>query len=312
MPELSNKLINKPPVKFSEIQKKGKTELDFVFSGLLAGSTGLLVGAGGAGKSFFAMGLAASIATGRWAPGACTLGFIPQIAGHVAYFNLEDPQVIIENRLYDLMQHFADDADAIEMLEQNLDILPLAGSLLAIADKNGADQFVVAEIKEFLRSKNTRLMIIDTVSRSHRMDENDNSQMALFNQILTNIAEETGAAILAIHHVNKQALSTNKNQEIEGGIRGASALKDNARWVGYLSNLSEEECGKLYDPNFTGYISSDHRKKYAKFEIAKSNYKMAEEVKYFRRAAGGVLLPASLSPDSRAASKGIFTPRKAA
>lgn len=46
-------------------------------------------------------------------------------------------------------------------------------------------------------------MVLGTLSRTHRLDENSNGNMAALVACLEHLALETGASVLSLHHVGK-------------------------------------------------------------------------------------------------------------
>ena len=297
--DLSSPFEKISPFNVYDVMSRGKIELDFVYSGVLAKSIGLLVGQGGSGKSYFMMQAAVAIATGDFAPTECTFGWEPNKIGRSVYLNLEDPPEVVHNRLNDLYSRFGKNEQAIELINQNFQMWPLSGNGFYLLDeKTGRNHRVIDEIKERLGGNNpARFCCLDTISRSFRGDENSNSLAAEFIEILTEVAVDSGCAIVAVHHVSKAAVGANarddKTADSASASRGASALTSNARWVGYLSNMNDAQCKSLIDPDSGVYgevIGERHRKKYAQFSVAKSNYKEVEDSYWLKRTEGGILI----------------------
>lgn len=254
-----------PLINLRSAFKEEPSSPDFILPGFLAGTVGALIAPGGTGKSIFALQIACSIACAT----ANTLGFNSQKAGKVAYLNLEDPATELERRLFYLGTHFSEETK--EQIISNLTLDARMGASLDLLTNEGRTALLkLAESK--------RLLIIDTLSRVHRLQENDNSAMVEVISMLDSITKETGAAILYLHHTSKAAVLAG-----QGGLaqaaRGASALVDNARWCSNLRSMSEEEA--------TAYSIPD-RKNFVKYEIGKQNYGQADDDRWFERGRGGV------------------------
>jgi regulatory protein RepA len=169
-------------------------ELDFVLPAFLAGTVGALVSPGGAGKSFFAleaaMGIACTVAGGD------LLSLEPRHHGPVYYFAAEDPETALIRRVHAIGGYLHPDART--SIAENLAIEPIIGSMLNIADDRQRREIIE-------RCVGVRLIVLDTLSRIHQLDENSNRDMARLISILENIAVETGASVLFLHHSSKAA-----------------------------------------------------------------------------------------------------------
>ncbi len=151
--------------------------LDFVLPGLLAGTMGVLVSPGGAGKSMLALGLAVSVAAGRdcWQ----LAGEDPQ-AGGVLFVSAEDPAVILARRLHALRDSEPvpfGDAEAMARLR----IKAVHGHGWSLGAWDGA-QFTASEglrtLARELDEFRPRLLVFDTLNRVLAgISENDNGAM---------------------------------------------------------------------------------------------------------------------------------------
>lgn len=223
--------------------------LKFVFDGLLNGTVGVLAAAGGSGKSFFALQLASQIASG-----ANLTGFQDLEIGKVIYLSLEDGANVIHNRI----STFIDKVNDKNQLVKNLNILDFVGDRFNINDQNQTFDDVI------LLAKDAKLVIVDTLSRAHDLDENSNNQMAELLLKLEKLAAETGAAFLLLHHINKAGVANTAS-----AARGASSLIDNARYACSLKINKDDEI---------------------EFESTKLNHAKKREKLVFRRGEGGHLV----------------------
>jgi regulatory protein RepA len=254
------------PLRLADYYSQTPPPFDFILPAFLLGTVGLMIGPGGSGKSMLALQLAHSVATGQSGLGI-ECGPTP---ARVVILNGEDPAQVIHHRAHAIGTRLS----ASERIEadENLKIYECVGSIKNIFD----EEFLQATIK---KCTDARLVIIDTLRRFHAGEENDNGQMSALIGRLEMIAKQTGAAVLAIHHVGKQ--SNDPKAPAQSG-RGASALTDNSRFVGSVRKMTAEE-GKTL-----GVAEADVHK-YLGYEVSKQNYSAQPVPIWLRRGEGGVL-----------------------
>jgi regulatory protein RepA len=254
-------------------------ELDFILPGFLSGTVGALVAPGATGKSFFALEAAMAIACS--AAGGDIIKIQPPRSGRVVYLAGEDPAPAIIRRIHAIGKHL--DLKARASIAENLFIEPLMGSRLNIMNE--------AHIKRIIEySIGTRLIVFDTLSRFHQLNENSNGDMTGLISTLEYIASKTGASILFLHHVNKSSARAGQGDQ-QQSARGASALIDNARWCGFVAKMTEGESERFSDgPSVIG----DRRSYFVRFGISKQNYDATPIDRWYQRHEGGVLLPVQL------------------
>jgi hypothetical protein len=255
---------------------------DFVLPGFLAGTVGALVAPGATGKSFLALQLAATIACD--VAGGNTLGLDIKHSGNVTYFNGEDPVPEITRRVHALGSHL--DESARDAVAQRLTIEPVSGSMLDIMNERHRERII-----EYCAD--ARLIIFDTLSRIHTLDENDNGAMSHVISTLEHIAKRTGASVMFLHHVSK-ATALSGLADLQQASRGASALIDNARWCGYVARMTEKEAEKLSDRIDRKPIDKDQAGRYVRFGLSKQNYGELQLAKWLERTKGGILKPCYL------------------
>lgn len=221
-------------------------EQDFILPGFLAGTVGALVAPGSTGKSMLALQLACAVASDQ--PTANTTGLDIQRHGGVLYLNLEDPPSEIQRRLHALGSRF--DTDTRKSIAAGLTLSARMGVLTDVMD----DSFLTALLKA---ARGKRLVIIDTLSRCHRLDENDNGAMSELVARLEKVVRQTGAGLLYLHHTSKAAALAGQGNMAQAA-RGASSLTDNARWCGNLLKMTSEEAKTLKIPG-GGTIGEERR-----------------------------------------------------
>lgn len=256
-------------------------ELDFILPGLKRGTVGALVSPGGVGKSYWSIGLALSVAQKN---GTDLTGLNPS-PGRIFLAAAEDPEDVLAQRLqaYKPMLPTRGNLDA-------LDIRSLAGHRPK-ADEGQVparldlmDETVYAALAA--AAGGYRLIILDTLTRFHNLDENSAPDMKRLLEQLERLAAETGAAVLFLHHTSKSSI-LNGQGAMQQAARGSSVLTDNARWVAFLAPMSGSEA-RSYGINDTEMAN------YVRFNISKQNYGAARADQWYRREAGGALQPVDL------------------
>jgi RecA-family ATPase len=257
--------------------------LDFIWPGFLAGTVGALVAPGATGKSYWALEAAMSIACS--VAGGDLVELSPTRTGRVVYLAGEDPSPALIRRIHAIGKHLNPGARA--SISENLTLEPIMGKRLNVMDDRH-----LARVLEYCT--NARLIIFDTLSRIHQLDENNNGDMAHLVATLEHVAASTGASVLYLHHVSKGSARDGHTDQ-QQAARGASALIDNARWCGYVTKMTEEEAKRLSDRSFDRQpIGSDRRGYFIRFGVSKQNYDATPLDKWYERREGGVLVPVDL------------------
>jgi RecA-family ATPase len=259
-------------------------DLDFIWPGFLAGTVGALYAPGATGKSFWALEAAMSIAC--HVCGGDLVRLNPGKTGQVIYLAGEDPNPALVKRVHsigDLMP-----PEAHKAIAENLTLVSIMGKRLDVMN----DKHLTELIKQYAGS---RLIVADTLSRIHQLDENNNGDMARLVSALEYLSVETGAAVLFLHHASKSSARDGQLDQ-QQAARGASALIDNARWAGFVAKMSEEESGRMSCFMISGQQQpiGERRKFYLRFGISKQNYSEPFDDKWLERSDGGVLIPARL------------------
>lgn len=260
--DLSDAFENEPP------------PLDFVLPGLVAGTVGALVSPGATGKSFWALEAAAAVAG---ATDLMNLGI--KHTGRALVVAAEDPVHVLKQRMHSFGKHLS--ASDREALCERLDILP---AMAAGIDLRGESSVWTNKLCK--RAEGCRLVVIDTLSRVHTGEENDRKDAAWVMRRLETIANETGAAVLFLHHVTKSVALGGQGDQ-QQAARGSSVWIDEARWAGFLKTMDEKEASEWsVDPEF--------RRNFVRFGINKSNYCAPVDDVWLKRREGGIFTPAEL------------------
>lgn len=253
--------------------------LDFVLPGLMAGTVGMLSSPGGVGKSTWALQAAIAVAGG---PDLLELGITR--TGDVLYLAWEDPDIVICHRLQALRKYMSQ--RELESVAEKLMIITLGGSPIDLTRESEFINLIQV-------GTGVRLIIIDTMSRVHRLDENSNGDMGWLIGKIENIAIGTGAAVLLLHHMGKE--SARVFDDTPHGARGASALTDNARWAATMRAPTAGEARERI-PNI--------RHQCVRWAVCKASYSAKPTARWYVRHEGGVLLP--LEKASRYSKDGSY------
>jgi len=191
------------PIRFLDVQRMATTPpppLSWLARPMLPrGTLSALYAPGGDGKSLLAMALAAAVAHGG------ELAGIQCEQGASIYLDAENGEWEIHRRVRTLG-------------------LPSSG--VRLADASGLNlRRSIDEVKGLVNEATPDLLVLDSLrSMTPGMDENDTAQTARVLDPLRQLAHDSGAAILVIHHANK------------GGrdFRGASSIRDSVDVLWHL------------------------------------------------------------------------------
>jgi len=229
------------------------------------------------------------------AAGGDLVGLAPAQTGRVIYLAGEDPPPALVCRIHSIGKHLS--PQAREAIAENLTLEPIMGKRLNVMD----DQHL-ARVVEFCTD--ARLIVLDTLSRIHCLDENSNGDMANLVATLEYVAASTGASVLYLHHVSKGSAREGQTDQ-QQAARGASALIDNARWCGFVAKMTEEEAKSLTDRAYDRQpIGNDRRGFFVRFGVSKQNYDATPHDRWYQRRDGGVLLPVELLDAKQDSGKG--------
>lgn len=255
--------------------------LDFVLPGLVAGTTGVLVAAGGTGKSMLSLQTAVSIACGRDLFGIW--GEDPA-KGRVVIMAVEDARAVLERRLHDIGKGIP--AECLDDVVDGLDILPGFGrsfSIASLTPEGVVQSTPMARFVESLASRAPRLTVFDTLNRClGGISENDSGSMGAVLSVVEAMCLKVGCASLIVHHTNKASAMSGTASE-QQAARGSSAITDNARWQVNLSTMTKDEAA-------TRCIEDDGiRRSWVRLDLSKVNYGPPIAERWLERLPGGLL-----------------------
>jgi RecA-family ATPase len=197
------------------------------------GAVTLMVAHGGVGKSLIALKMAIHTCLGLDIFGAKTSGC------KVAYLSLEDPTIVLRERLHKIFKSMPSIQPRITELTQKLMLIDRCGKPIRIVDEDGEATKIADSLIDLLKVENIKCVFIDTLIRTHNLNENDNSQMGALLGVYEKIAETANCSVFILHHKPKNSSSQSY------AARGVSSITDNTR-----SALSLERIDSKYSVNY--------------------------------------------------------------
>lgn len=167
-------------------------------------AVGILGGEPKCCKSFLALDLAVSVASG--AP--CLRQFPVVRTGPVLIFPAEDALAVVRQRLDGICA-----AAGVAFESLAVDVITVPTLRLDLPADRARLEHTVAE-------RRPRLLVLDPLIRLHRIDENDASQVAPLLSFLRELQRKYQVAVIVVHHARKDAHATRPGQ----ALRGSSEL----------------------------------------------------------------------------------------
>lgn len=247
----------------------------WLIDGLIpSGKVGAIVGAGGTGKSNFALLIARVMASG-WE----LAGLTAKDQKKVMIINVEDEEDDIWRRLDAQKTHYPLKQGELYYLKKNLIIYPGVGIVRPFMKTEGSNPVITkwaAWLDRGIGNIKPDCVILDTRSRLYGLDENNNDHAAQWIGMLESFVRNYGCSFIVIHHVSKAAIGSHG----QGASRGASAFVDNCRFIISLAGM-EKSTAQNY-----GLVGSEW--KYFSMTMSKSNYAEGFKPIWFEKHEEGV------------------------
>ncbi|MDO8690348.1 MAG: AAA family ATPase [Dehalococcoidia bacterium] len=167
-------------------------------------AVGILGGEPKCCKSFMALDIAVSVASGR----PCLRQYPVLHSGKVLLFPAEDSLPVVRQRLEGI-------AGAAQVSFDSLPVEVITAPSLRL-DTPADRQRLTNTVQQF----QPRLLILDPLIRLHRVDENDATQIAALLSFLRQLQRQFQLAVLLVHHARKDSNSSRPGQ----ALRGSSEL----------------------------------------------------------------------------------------
>jgi len=167
-------------------------------------AVGILGGEPKSCKSFLALDIAVSVASGT----ACLRQFPVRRAGKVLLFPAEDSLAVVRQRLEGI-------AAAAQVNFQALSVEVITAPSLRLDTPTDRHR-----LRDTVQNLQPVLLILDPMIRLHRVDENDATQIATLLSYLRELQRQFQLAILLVHHARKDSNGSRPGQ----ALRGSSEL----------------------------------------------------------------------------------------
>lgn len=118
------------------------------------------------------------------------------------------------------------------------------------------------------------VIALDPLAAMHDLPENDNAAMNFLLDLLRQIADRTGAAIILTHHTSKAA-AQDMDAAGAGAVRGASAIVDGSRVTQTVIRMTPKEAARFGVPE-------EDRRNFLRIEDAKVNLSPARAARWVR------------------------------
>lgn len=226
-----NALFKYNPLFRATNEEVGKlTEVPHIVKDLIPeNSMGILSGLPGSHKTWIALQLGLSIASGY--PFLGRYDILKK--GGVLYLDFENSANMIKVRIRKLL--YGDVAEfaiiSANGLYFNTDGVPSFGPASILQEKTNMEVFY-SRVKSLCKENNIVLLIIDTLRSSYIGEENSSQVMAVLLSKLREIMAASGCSIMSLHHIGKPSNGSRINyDDVYAVTRGSSALGANADYV---------------------------------------------------------------------------------
>jgi hypothetical protein len=167
-------------------------------------AVGILGGEPKCCKSFLALDMAVSVASGT----ACLRRFSVRRSGPVLLFPAEDSLAVVRQRLESI-------AAVAGVAFASLPVQVITSPSLRLDTPTDRERLFLT-----IQQQRPVLLVLDPLIRLHRVDENDAVQIAALLSFLRKLQREFELAVMVVHHARKDSQSSRPGQ----ALRGSSEL----------------------------------------------------------------------------------------
>lgn len=252
---------------------------DWIIPGVLSrGMVGGLVGTGGIGKGFLVLQLLMGAAAGK-----TIFPSFPIIKpNRVMYLAAEDSSDQLHRRYRTILDAYDFSDEEMALLEKNFCLFSdCDGPLVTSGKKSVLITQRYKELKGEMLNFGPDLIVIDPKSRWTAINEDNNSEQALFIRSIERLIRISYGSALIVHHTGKNG----RNEMDDSRARGASAFTHSIR---VQMNVVYAVTREIVALGHTHSGESDRQ--YIKLDITKSNVSGGfKRPVFFRRMENGVL-----------------------
>jgi hypothetical protein len=222
--------------------------LEWIIEGVMEkASLGVIAGMGGIGKSLLALDACIAVANRPTIGAARVFGNIVHEHGNAVFMTGEDSADSVHRRIEGL-----DRSGAARRKDGRVFVVPLPNQagVAPILTADGMRGIQISPAFETVRRQlkrvsDLRLIVLDPLQVFVQADLNDPATTQAWWTLMGELAAETGAAILATHHMNKASLTATTLEEARQGIRGNTGVVDGARMAYALWKAPNGEGDKI-------------------------------------------------------------------
>src|SRR5664279_5623029 len=197
--------MNSLPVQRASLLESSGPQIQWLVQDLWTDqAVGILGGEPKCCKSFLALDLAVSVASG--AP--CLRQFPVRRSGPVLLFPAEDSLAMVRQRLEGI-------ATAAQVPFGSLPVQVITAPSLRLDTATDRQR-----LSQTVQQQHPVLMILDPLIRLHQVDENDATQIAALLSYLRELQRTLQLAVLVVHHARKDSHASRPGQ----ALRGSSEL----------------------------------------------------------------------------------------
>jgi len=194
-----------PYQRASEISTEAAALTPWLVEGLWSEqAVGILGGEPKCCKSFLALDLAVSVASGT----PCLRRYPVRQAGPVLVFPAEDALAVVRQRLEGICA-------AADVSFASLPVEVITAPALRLDTEIDRERLALT-----VQALKPRLLVLDPMIRLHRVDENDASQVAVLLSYLRELQRRFQVAVVLVHHARKDSNGSRPGQ----ALRGSSEL----------------------------------------------------------------------------------------
>jgi hypothetical protein len=223
---------------------------------------------GGTGKTAWVFASALAAASGR-----ALLHDRPVKPLRVWIYNLEDDLVELRRRLAAALRLHELDPSVLDNIRLNSG----RDRRFRIVRQGKDGGFIVLPdyraIIEEMKREAIDVLVVDPYLRSHGVSENENEAQDEVMRLYAQIAEETNAGVVLVHHTKKGAIAGDMDS-----LRGGSTQGGGARAAFTLTTMSAEEAGRFG-------VAEDARRQHVRIDDAKNNMAPAGRTEWLRLAS---------------------------
>lgn len=223
-----------------------------------SGVVTVLCSPGGVGKSRFMIGLALSSVLGR----EVFPSFHPDRSGPVVLLSAEDDRAHVARTIvgycadHHLSRDEVEEACGVRLLVRD----EAPDDLIVVDRKTGQMKRTGAykTLRDQCAKVKPALVIVDTMSRHiGSLNENVNTEVSVLIRAFEDIAKDTDAAVVILHHENKAAFNRARNDGPKpppdmGAVRGATVITGNIRCLWQMDKVSDDVL-KVYNTKLSGF-----------------------------------------------------------